>query len=737
VAKKQDPKKTIKTPPSEQASSPESAQSSSADSVKAAHSSTSEQQSVTPKETDLPSTSNLAPEVEPTPEREPPLSLTGSVLDTQERLAGEEAITSWDVVRTLFGIHPEYGKEKAKELADKDLPLDHKLRFEQWVELARSAINPAYSGALHGRLFILALCALESELLAFLQEKGFYTALVEELEEPVRELLVGVDPRLIHADSPSDADHLGRQGFAEALALWIDRLWWKSPDERTQSVIFNLHGPWGSGKSSLLRLLRNAFQANRLEEAASEPEPDGSKRPKEPWVRISEKKVKKDWVIVEFNAWQRQHLEPVWWPLMDEIYRGTAAQEANTWRRWWFRVREFLWRASSQHLRLMVTTGLVAVLALLFLIGGKLLGDRVADSIEAVSSWVAALGSIATVLLGALNAVTFGTAESGQSYLKMTRDPHDRIRKRFQRVAAWIDRPIIVFIDDLDRCQPQYVVNLLEGIHTVLSHGRVFYLVAGDRRWISRCFEVGYPDFRNLDTSGRLIGYKFLEKTFQLVLPVPHMTPEDRVGFLDYLHDAGKIHKELQTEVKEKQQNFKGKDSNEVVKDLIQPSRDAREGLVRRIAAVLESTSETSEKQILYTLRRFEDLIEPNPRAMKRLVNAYGIYQSLAFFQNPEVLSDATRQDQFALWIIACHRWPAFMEWLEDHPEAADALFVGEPRPEGCPEVFDPLWKSEQVRALFAGGKLKRPPLTSEAIRRIGGLMSEELGSASTLGGGE
>lgn len=731
MAKEQESKKTIKTR-QKQVASPESDRAFAADSVKAAQSSNSQQQSVPQTETNTSQTSSPAPEVEPNTEKKP-LNLTGSVLDTQERLADEEAVTSWDVVRTLFGIHPEYGKDKAKELADKDLPLERKLSFEQWVELARSAINPAYSGDLHGRLFILALCALESELLAFLQEKGFYTALVEELKEPVRELLVGVDPRLIHADSPSDVDHLGRQGFAEALALWIDRLWWKSPNERTQSVIFNLHGPWGSGKSSLLRLLRNAFQANRLEEAASEPKLDGSKKPKERWVRISEKKVKKDWVIVEFNAWQRQHLEPVWWPLMDEIYRGTAAQEANTWRRWWFRVREFLWRASSQHPRLMVTTGLAAILAFLFLIGRSLLPwGSALDSIETVSSWIAGLGTIATFVLGALNAVTFGTAESGQSYLKMTRDPHDRIRKRFQRVAAWIGRPIIVFIDDLDRCQPQYVVNLLEGIHTVLSDGRVFYLVAGDRRWISRCFEVGYPDFRNLDTSGRLIGYKFLEKTFQLVLPVPRMTPEDRVGFLDYLHDAGKIHKELQTEVKEKQQNFKGKGSNEVVKDLMQPSRDAREGLVRRIAAVLESTSESSEKQILYTLRRFEDLIEPNPRSMKRLVNAYGIYQSLAFFQNPEVLSDAKRQDQFALWIIACHRWPAFMEWLEDHPEAADALIKGEPRPERCPEVFDPLWKSEQVQALFAGGKLKRPPLTTEAIRRIGGLMSEKLEAAPT-----
>ena len=56
------------------------------------------------------------------------------------------------------------------------------------------------------------------------------------------------------------------------------------------AIIVHLDGPWGSGKSTILKLLKS-----RLE--ASQPQ----------------------WLVVEYNAWRNQHRKPAWLPLVVDL----------------------------------------------------------------------------------------------------------------------------------------------------------------------------------------------------------------------------------------------------------------------------------------------------------------------------------------------------------------------------------------------------------------------------------
>jgi hypothetical protein len=66
--------------------------------------------------------------------------------------------------------------------------------------------------------------------------------------------------------------------------------------------------------------------------------------------------------------------------------------------------------------------------------------------------------------------------------------------------------PVAILIDNLDRCRGDYVVELLEGIQTLLrdetrdttDDPMVVYLVAADRRWLCDSYLTVYDEFKEL-----------------------------------------------------------------------------------------------------------------------------------------------------------------------------------------------------------------------------------------------
>ena len=106
-----------------------------------------------------------------------------------------------------------------------------------------------------------------------------------------------------------------------------------------------------------------------------------------------------------------------------------------------------------------------------------------------------------------------------------------------------VDR-VIVYIDDLDRCDADVVVHVLETIKLLMDLPNFVVIVGVDSRWLSRAIETHFS--RMLDTDrdaedrGRLAEWTsmpqdYLEKIFQFSLVLPRMSPEgyaDLVGAL-------------------------------------------------------------------------------------------------------------------------------------------------------------------------------------------------------------
>lgn len=103
---------------------------------------------------------------------------------------------------------------------------------------------------------------------------------------------------------------------------------------------------------------------------------------------------------------------------------------------------------------------------------------------------------------------------------------------------------IVLYVDDLDRCPPEKVVEVLQAVHLLLTFPLFVVVVAVDVRWVSRALERHYPNLLEPagSAAGRLGGataHDYLEKIFQ----VPYwVRPMDAQACRDFLADrAGKV----------------------------------------------------------------------------------------------------------------------------------------------------------------------------------------------------
>nr|WP_316642000.1 P-loop NTPase fold protein [uncultured Roseateles sp.] len=95
---------------------------------------------------------------------------------------------------------------------------------------------------------------------------------------------------------------------------------------------------------------------------------------------------------------------------------------------------------------------------------------------------------------------------------------------------------IVLYIDDLDRCAPAKVVDVLQAVHLLLGFPLFVVLVAVDVRWVSRALESHYPTTLAApgqpQTGSIATAHDYLEKIFQIPYWVRPMTPTASAAFL-------------------------------------------------------------------------------------------------------------------------------------------------------------------------------------------------------------
>jgi hypothetical protein len=513
-------------------------------------------------------------------------------------------------------------------------------------------------------------------------------------------------------DAETTEDLLNRKEFSAFLAGEINDLMKRTLESKKtedKSSIFNIYGAWGSGKSTFVKMLKEHLKMAPL--------------------KLNEKDY--EWINVDFNAWRNQHIKPVWWSLLDHLTSQMSMQEPRFFKRQWLKFKEWKWRVKAAHGYWLLVP--MVMIITLFSFGLESYEWTELRTLGGVLTSAVTILGFGVIAMRAL----FSGAGVAKLFQTLHRDPYHYVIKHYKETLNdHENKPVFLFIDDLDRCSATYVVELLESLHTFFSSKQVFVMVAADRAWISNCFEEVYDGKgSSANEVGRPRGYLFLEKIFQVSVGLPVVNNYIKNKFVsNLLGQKNDATEDILPNVKETLEAILQESTNE--DELTEKGKKlllegfSQEDIAK--ASTKVSGSEIFRESRKHRLARFQSIMDTNPRNIKLLINVYGIYINL-FRMGGRVELRSELLDQIALWSILNIRYPRLAEFLEADINKLDLIheYYDKLSVRGTSESFESLpadiqsiVKNNAVREVIKGGDIS----TIDNKSVIDGLSSELMG---------
>jgi len=465
-------------------------------------------------------------------------------------------------------------------------------------------------------------------------------------------------------------------------------------------VMIQLEGPGSDAlldilKSYLLRRKTIDPHPTRISDPGStgdtrrQPEPDRARPP---------------WTVVRFDAWRYQRIAPPWWWLVTSIdqqlrkefvRRGPSVARRK-------RLLDYRWRLLRFFEDLVPIVPLVAVAVGLWLISGRLSMGGFLKWGTALIGGLTTLGATFWSLANVIRRL-FVASPANLGTTRRTSDPMADLRMRYSYLIRSAESAVLLVIDNLDRCSADYVVELLEGIQTLLGSPDtdteeppvVAVVVPAVRPWLCDSYLQVYKEFQEaMREPGRPFGLRFVDRVFDVTLRLPRIAIEAS-------------HDHRQTDCREVLTEMEGADC---------------ELLVRKLLAQAEHDDDDSRFQILPQLRltaveqigfievaadgnlcsdtenHLNELIEHlalEPDVAKHVLTSYCVQRTRQLLGGHRIDHDAHAIHRLGLWTILDLRWPLLSHYLARHPDDIE-LLSRQQAPEDAPaDVKDVFVNSE------------------------------------------
>ncbi|MFZ5915742.1 MAG: SUMF1/EgtB/PvdO family nonheme iron enzyme [Chloroflexota bacterium] len=321
----------------------------------------------------------------------------------------------------------------------------------------------------------------------------------------------------IQPDLPAQADHLD---FSPYVQTFVDII----TDRNTQTPLtIGVFGAWGSGKTSLMQMIRRQLVAWQRQQARSEAN--------------QERKLLTVW----FNAWRYNRDAALWQALVLRVLTVLRAEMRGNQNALDLldRIEVNLYRAANP-----------ASLGELVIEGQSLFGGGEAGAQFRLPTSVGLdlLEEIAQARAQVSDEQEKGVAAAQAFQRSMARLRTDLDRKRVEALESFLDDfqtlvqnhvypgALVVFVDDLDRCLPEKAVEILEAIKLFFDVEHCIFVLGIDRQVIERGIRLKYHDYETLDEEGPppISGTQYLEKIVQIPFQLPVI---DRVAMEDYVRE--------------------------------------------------------------------------------------------------------------------------------------------------------------------------------------------------------
>ncbi|WP_103510102.1 P-loop NTPase fold protein [Streptomyces sp. SM13] len=295
------------------------------------------------------------------------------------------------------------------------------------------------------------------------------------------------------SDNETDLDLLGFDFLVDELVVALTQ-------PQLLPLTVGVLGSWGSGKSSLLRIV-----AAELDQMS---DPDSG-----------------IYVVVPFSPWQYEGYEDIKTALMESVLTllGGLVDEASPEAEEVGRLRRMVDRLRQPARRL----------------GQAALSVAPAGVAVAASFADPALGEMASsftqqALIGATSDSSDDTAPS-QGQAEQLYEDVGTFRQRFSELLASLPQvaAVIVMIDDLDRCLPPTVVGTFEAIRLFLNVEKSAFVIAAHAEVVQAAIDMRYPGLGRPGAAG--LGAEYLEKMLQVKVNIPALSAPEAETYMHLL----------------------------------------------------------------------------------------------------------------------------------------------------------------------------------------------------------
>lgn len=108
---------------------------------------------------------------------------------------------------------------------------------------------------------------------------------------------------------------------------------------------------------------------------------------------------------------------------------------------------------------------------------------------------------------------------------KELREDIKEFRKKFAQLVeeAGIEK-LVIFVDELDRCSPNTILDTLEAMRLFLFAGKVAFVIGADERHVTYAIKTKFKDIQGINMD---IGKEYQEKLIQYPIRIPSMNKDE------------------------------------------------------------------------------------------------------------------------------------------------------------------------------------------------------------------
>jgi hypothetical protein len=524
----------------------------------------------------------------------------------------------------------------------------------------------------------------------------------------------------IATDKSTADDQLDYRMYAYAVARFLTH------PQTIAPISISIQAPWGGGKTSLMKMIRKELDENADQEEY--PGTNGKLTLRKLKSLLKERAKRKNKleipafdssglevkqrVTIWFNAWRYESTEQVWAGLADSIVREVVHRMKDPFERDWFllqlnihregakdvldwitsHIRTYLWNTVRPWLWTSLVAAGSSIIVLLF---GEILG-----------------------ILGLAGSAALTGIPTGIKKLEVEKNPPDISLSNYLRIPDYSKSlgyihnvvedlkivfntipgkylPMVIFVDDLDRCSPSKIAQVIEGINLFLAgeFEQCIFVIGMDPEMVGAALEAHHSEVISKlpkYSASTPIGWRFMDKFVQLPVVIPPSIQSDVKHYIkNLLTKAAENKNRLPTPSasvdtkssssregiditgnakirRERKANGEERATRENIEKKLQNyPLEQRETILRAAHRINLSSDEDEDlrNEILQASMEFSS----NPREIKRFLNMVRFQRFLReamLAANKPNKQKPPSLPQLYRWITLLLKWPGVVRWL-------------------------------------------------------------------------